>query len=177
MGAKAKAAIAGAERAIASMTKFVTEMKGHYDSMYAQQGKSIDAHMALASYVKDTYPKDENLTARAANDPKIKKFVDDIAAAKKLAGEFREACVADLENFSAEGDKIVAAVNKVTELINAKRAKRNEPTKNVLKKLVNKVKTKSLGDLVAEKAKVIAVIEQIGPIVDQVKNDIAFRKR
>jgi hypothetical protein len=62
-------------------------------------------------------------------------------------------------------------------LINAKRAKRNEPTKNIVKKIVNKAKTKSLGDLVKEKAKIMAAIEEIGPIVDEVRNDITFRKR
>jgi hypothetical protein len=177
MGAKAKQAIAGAERAIASMTSVVADLKSHFAKMYQQQARSLDLHMALAKYVKDTYPDDSDLKARAADDPKIAKLVEDMAEAKAKGNGFFQSCLKDLKSFEAEADKIVEAANKVTQLINAKRTTRNAPTKNIVKKIVNKAKTKSLGDLVAEKAKILAVIKDIGPIVDQVKSDINFRNR
>ena len=177
MGAKAKQAISGAERAIASMTGVVRQLKTHFDAMYAQQGQSIDLKLAMAKHFQTTYPGEDNLRARVGQDNKLLKFMGDIAESKAKASNFQRDCLLDLQNFEEEGEKIIAALNKVTELIQAKRAKRNEPTKNVIKKLVNKVKTKSLGDLVAERAKVIAVINELGPIIDHIKADINFRDK
>jgi hypothetical protein len=177
MGAKAKQAIAGGERAIASMTRVVADLKSHFVKMYEQKKRSLDLQIALAKYVKDTYPGDSDLKARAAEDREIAKLLGEVAEAKAKGNGFFQNCLDDLKSFEAEADKIVEAANKVTELINAKRAKRNEPTKNIVKKIVNKAKTKSLGDLVKEKAKIMAAIEEIGPIVDEVRNDITFRKR
>lgn len=175
MGAKAKAAIAKAERAIDSMTKLVAKLKADYDKMYAEQGRAIDLHMEWASYFQKKYPGETDMRARARTDETISEYMVKIAATKKAAADLKADCRAGLDAFTAEGDKIVEAVNQVTALINAKRAKRNS-SNNVVKKLINKVKTKSLGDLVAEKEKVIKVINDIGPVVDQVKNDINFRK-
>jgi hypothetical protein len=177
MGAKAKRAIAGAERAIASMTQVAADLKSHFAQMYKQKGRHLDLQIELAKYVKNTYPGDSDLKARAAEDPEIARLVKEIAEAKAKGNGFFQNCLDDLDSFEAEADKIVDAANEVTKLINTKRAKRNEPTKNIVKKLVNKAKTKSLGDLVEEKAKILAAINEIGPIVDQVKRDINFRKQ
>jgi hypothetical protein len=176
MGAKARAAIANAERAAASMTQYVADMKNHLDEMYTQQGVSIDAQIALAKYVGDTYPNESNLPARSRQDPKLRELAAAVVTAKKKVQKEKDACRKGLDGFEEEGDKIVDALNQLTALINAKITKRNEVVRsNVFKKLIVKSKTKSLGDLQDEKRKVLAVVNEIGPIVDQIRADPNFR--
>jgi hypothetical protein len=145
MGAKAKAAILEANQCLTRITTALNNTMQAFQGMVAQKKGKKDTVVQLAKYAQKKYPGVMDLTPHVATDPILQEIQNGIDKCREKIAGFRRDSQAQLlllDQYVAEGKK---ALEKLDDLIIAK-AKQQKEAKG-LKKVMAKLKTKSLGDL------------------------------
>lgn len=158
MGAKSKQAIEQAGAAIAAILAAANSLAENYKQLQQARSASIDAKLALANYITNNKG-GSDLALRARTDPQIAEKYHAVLAGRADVERICRLCADDHERGVTAVNQLIAAKQKLVDLINAKQRVRNQKTGNIIKKIGNLVKTKSLGDLKAEYARLDKAFE------------------
>lgn len=159
MGAKAKQAITQAASALSDVENAAKSLETNYKALHAANKTSVEFNIAAATKRTDVKSAKTDQDRRKIAE-EVLKLEQSWETAHARCAQLRGACRDDMKNVRASAEPLKAALKTLETMIIAKYRKRNE-SKNVVKKLVNMAKTKSLGDLMAENDRIVKAVKAI----------------
>jgi hypothetical protein len=166
MGAKAKQAIAEAQTVIKEMNDLIDDFIARYQQIATESKERLTKKLELSQYAGEHYKGDDNFRDHAKDDPKMAEMIREIEESGTRIRQLEQMCVHDYEEIREGQDRLTTVLQKLQALIDTKQAKRDKKT-NVIKKLVNLTKTKSLGDLKTERDRIWVAFDRVRQTLDR----------